>query len=100
MLNDLYKVFDKTKGKMDIGLITYEKDEAVSYGKNRITRFPLKLFKNVQRTSIKGFSFNIASDELLKTWGVCSQKGNDSEYAKTLKVNENLMKKINRISRK
>jgi len=94
--NDLYKVFDDSGGKVDIGLVSFEQDEAVTYGRIAITRFPKELFTQPQRGQIDGINFNIAPNELLKTWGIHSQKKDDAEYAKSLPVDKKKISKIKR----
>lgn len=93
-------MFDKNGGKVDIGLVSFENDEAVIYGRIAITRFPKELFEKPQRGHIDDIEFNVAPNELLKTWGSYSQKSNDVEYAKSLPADTNQMKKIKRILRK
>lgn len=97
--NDLYKVFDNYGGKVDIGLVTFEKNEAVTYGRIAITRFPKQLFEHPQRGRIDDVEFNVAPNELLRTWGAYSQKGTDAEYSASLPVDEKQTKKIKRILR-
>mgnify|MGYP006282352885 CR=1 FL=1 len=94
--NDLYKAFDGRGGKLDIGLVSFEDDEAVMYGRIAITRFPKVLFDNPQRGGFDGVAFNVAPDELLKTWGSYSPKGSDAEYASSLDVDEGLASRITR----
>ena len=97
--NDLYKVLDDNGGKVDIGLVSFEKDEAVTYGRIAITRFPKELFESPQRGHIDGVEFNVAPNELLKTWGSHSQKANDADYAKSLPVDKQKTQRIKRVLR-
>lgn len=98
--NDLYKVFDGSGGKADIGLVTIEGHEAVIYGRIAVTQFPKELFEKPQKGQIDDIQFNVAPNELLKTWGSDSQKGNDAEYANTLPIDESKTKHIKRALRK
>jgi len=98
--NDLYKVFDNKGGKVDIGLVSFEKDKAVTYGRIAITKFPKVLFENPQKGKINNFQFNIAPNELLKTWGKHSLNEADAEYANSLPADIRLIKKIKRVLRK
>jgi hypothetical protein len=97
--NDLYKAFDDKGGKVDVGLVTFEDKEAVTYGRIAVTRFPKSLFEHPQRGHIDNVDFNVAPNELLKTWGEHSQKESDAEYAKSLSANEKEIKKIKRVLR-
>jgi hypothetical protein len=97
--NDLYKVFDKSGGKIDIALVSFEDDEAVTYGRIAITRFPKALFEKSQIGHIDNFIFNIAPNELLKTWGKDSKYEDDTTFANSLEVNVSQMKKIKRVLR-
>lgn len=98
--NDLYKLQRDDGSKVDLGLVTIEDSDAVTYGRIAVTRFPKELFTKPQIGRIGGIKFNIAPNELLKTWGLHSQKELDSEYARSLPVDENLVKKIKRVLRK
>lgn len=97
--NDLIKLNREDGAKIDLGLVTIENEEAVTYGRIAVTRFPKELFYKPQRGNIGRIEFKIAPNELLKTWGADSQKGNDSDYAKRLPVDENIMERIKRVKR-
>jgi hypothetical protein len=97
--NDLYKLNRKDGSKIDLGLLTIEFSEAVSYGRIAITRFPKILFEKPQKGKIENLEFNIAPNELLKIWGKDSKKGNDSHFSYSLEANEKLLKKIKRVFR-
>ena len=97
--NNLYKVFDNNSWKIDIELVTFEKDEAVIYESIAITRFPKSLFEHPQRGHINKVEFNIAPNELLKSWWEYSRKGNDAEYVENLPVNTQQIQKIKWILR-
>lgn len=98
--NDLYKLNRNDGSKVDVGLLTFEGDEAVSYGRIAITRFPKGLFEHPQKGQIGKIKFNIAPNELLKIWGSDSQKGDDADYVKSLPIDEDKFKRINRVLRK
>jgi len=98
--NDLYKLTRPDGGKIDLGLVTLEGDEAVTYGRIAITRFPKELFESPQRGRIEDIKFNIAPNELLKTWGEHSQKMSDAEYAKILPVDAGKINRIKRVLRR
>lgn len=95
--NNLYKVFNNNGGKLDIGLVEIENEYAITNGRIAITKFPKELFEKPQKGKINDIEFNIAPNELLKTWGSHSQNLNDSEYANSLKVDQEKIKKIKRI---
>jgi hypothetical protein len=96
---DLYKIKRKEDGsKADIAMATQERNEFVTYGRIAITRFPCSLFKP-QIGKIRKFKFKIAPNELLKTYALHAMKGKDKEYARKMKVNEKIMKKIRRVLR-
>ncbi|MFC1723075.1 NUDIX domain-containing protein [Nanoarchaeota archaeon] len=93
---DLYKVYRHDGAKIDIGLVTIEDDEAVTYGSLAITRFPKTMFENPQKGKIEDFTFNIAPNELLKNWGIQSKTEKDKAYAKFLPTNPEKTKLISR----
>ena len=97
--NDLYKLKREDGSKVDLALVTEEGDEAVTYGRIAITRFPKKLFENPQIGRLKNFEYDIAPNELLRTWGEHAPKGDDADYVKTLPVNPDVIKKIKRLLR-
>ncbi len=94
--NNMYKVYGEDSGKIDFGMLEIEGNEAVSYGRIAITRFPKELFEKPQKGKINDIEFNIAPNELLKIWGESSGQKQDSEYVKSIKVDEEVMKKIKR----
>lgn len=98
--NDLYKLKRSDQSKVDLCLVTTEGDEAVTYGRIAITRFPKTLFDNPQKATIEDVTFNVAPNELLRTWGSESKKGDDAEYSKDLPADPQKMKKIKRVLRK
>ena len=98
--NDLYKLIRDDGSKIDLALVTKEGDEAVTYGRIAITRLPFMLFENLQKGNIDGFEFNIAPNELLKTWGKDAPKGEDVNYVEALPADPGLIKRITRILRK
>ena len=98
--NDLYKLRRTDGSKIDLGLLTIEGKDAVSYGRIAITRFPKELFKKSQKGHIDNVEFTIAPNELLKTWGKDSTKGSDAEFANSLPADKEIIKKIKRILRK
>ena len=98
--NDKYQLRRADGSKIDLVYLTIEGNEAVSYGRIAITRFPKQLFEKSQVGKIDSVKFNIAPNELLATWGKDSQKGDDAEYSKTLPVNKELIDKIKRVLRK
>ncbi len=97
--NNLYKVYGGDGGKIDLGMLEIEGDYVVSYGRIAITKFPKELFLNPQIGKINNLEFNIAPNEILKTWGKHSKKGDDANYSKSLKTDEKLMRKIKRVLR-
>lgn len=94
--NDLYKLKRDDGSKVDLGLVTIEGEEAVTYGRIAVTRFPKELFNKSQRGHIKDVEFNIAPNELLKKWGSYATKGDDKEYIKNLPINSKLFNSIKR----
>lgn len=98
--HDKYQLRRADGSKIDLVYLTIEDNEAVSYGRIAITRFPKELFEKSQIGKIGNVEFNIAPNELLATWGKDSQKGNDAEYSKTLPVNKELVRQIKRVLRK
>jgi hypothetical protein len=94
--NNLYKLHRDDGSKIDLALLEKEGEYAVSDGRLATTKFPFELFEHPQRGKIDDFEFNIAPNELLKTWGSQAPKGNDAEYVKDFIVDSELMNKINR----
>jgi len=95
---NLHKLRKADGTKLDLCFLEQEGEELVTYG-NRETRFPGELFDQAQRGSIDGIGFNIAPDELLKTWGLDSRKGDDAEYAERIPVDYRLWDRILRTQR-
>jgi hypothetical protein len=95
--NNMYKLKRDDGSKIDLTLIVIEGDEAVTYGRIAETRFPKELIDKRQTGHIGDFKYSIGCNEMLKIWGLEAKKGNDSDYVKTLEVDENIMKKVKRI---
>jgi len=85
--------------KADLERVTHEKKNIVITGSNKLTKIPSELFEASQRVELEGLSLNIASNEILKLWGLYDRKGFDLEYAKALPVNTSLFEKIKRVQR-
>ena len=94
--NNLYKLFREDGAKVDLAFLMLKGDYLLSNGRIAITKFPKVLFEKSQIGNVEGVKFKIAPNELLKTWGSHSQKGNDAEFAKKLKVNKGLVEMISR----
>lgn len=97
--NRLYKLQREDGSKIDLSFAVIKGDEAITSGRIAITKFPKELF-SPQLGNIGNFQFNIAPNELLKTWGICSRKGDDANYSKTLPADDKKIKKIKRVLRK
>lgn len=98
-INDLYKLKREDGAKVDLCLVTIEGNEAVTYGRTAVTRFPKEFLEKPQKGHIDDVEFNIAPNEMLRIWGAHSDKGNDAEYAKSLPADEKKMKKVKRVLR-
>lgn len=99
-IDHIYKVFGEDNIKiMDIGVLESENKNFVCYGKLIKTIFPKELFNEPKKVEIDGIKFNVAPNELLKTWGKYSKKDEDKEYSSSLKTNDKLMKRIKQKTR-
>ena len=99
-IKDTCKFVREDRTKIDMGLLSIEKEEVVTYGRRAVTRFPKKLFDNPRKGKIGKIKFKIGSNELLRLWGSFSKIKKDREYSKKISVNENMVRKISRELRK
>ena len=86
--------------KADLEMVTLEENTIVIKGASKLTKIPKELFENSQKIELEGTSLSIASNEILKLWGLYDRKGNDLEFSKNLPINPDLFNKIERVLRK
>lgn len=96
---DLIRAKHPDGSEADLDMLTVEGDEAVMHGPNKITYFPKEMVDRTQIRYIEGVPLRIASNELLKLFGLWDRKGKYLDFAKNIQVNETLFNKIRRVPR-
>jgi hypothetical protein len=96
--DDLYRLKSADGTRIDLFLVSFDDDKAVSKGKSATLSFPKSMFMNdLQKGSVEGFIFTIPCDSFIKKLGFDAKHESDQEFVKTLKGDEKKMGLIKKL---
>lgn len=96
IINERLRATRKDGAKVDLEMVSIQRNEIIISGKYKLTKIPLELFKKAQKGRIGNLAFNVASNEILKLFLQYDQKGNDKEFLEKMPIDNVLFNKIKR----